>query len=80
MENPYDPPKTESKVTEQSPNKARFAAPLLGCGLGGCLGPILLFFVGAFLGDTGGPLIWPMLAISLGVIGFVIGVIYQIWN
>ena len=46
---------------------------LIGCGLGGCLAPLLLLLVSASLGDTGGPLFWPLLALLLGAVGSVIG-------
>jgi hypothetical protein len=50
-------------------------APLLGCGVGGCFIPLLLFlFCGLFLHDTGGPLFWPMIAVPLAIIGLGIGV------
>jgi hypothetical protein len=51
---------------------------LVGCLSGGCLVPIVLFLLAALSGDTGGPLIWPMLAIVLGVFGTVVGFIYGI--
>ncbi len=46
-----------------------------GAVTGGCLLPVLLFFLAAALGDTGGPLVWPILAFSLGIVGLVIDVI-----
>ncbi len=50
----------------------------MGCGMGGCLLPILLFLTCAvFLGDTGGPLFWPIIAVPLGILGMVAGFIYR---
>ena len=48
-----------------------------GAATGGCLAPIFLFFVAAALGDTGGPLFWPILAVFLGLIGLVLGLIIE---
>jgi hypothetical protein len=44
-----------------------------GAAIGGCLLPFILFFVAAALGDTGGPLFWPILATVLAPIGLGIG-------
>jgi len=41
--------------------------------IGGCLLPLLLWFVAVVSGDTGGPLFWPILVVLLGIIGFIIG-------
>ncbi len=45
----------------------------IGCAVGGIAMPIMLFFVASFLGDTGGPLFWPVLAVVLGGIGLLVG-------
>lgn len=75
--NPYHPPEHgDSQPIE--PRKAGASAPLIGCATGGCLLPILLFFACAILlGDTGGPLIWPIFAVPLGIIGLIAGYIYR---
>jgi len=39
---------------------------------------MMLFLLAAFSGDIGGPLIWPMLAIVLGVFGTITGFAYRI--
>ena len=50
------------------------SAPLIGCGVGGCLLPILLFlFCVIVLKDAGGPLFWPIIAVPLGLIGLGVG-------
>jgi len=60
------PPRKESAWRE--------AAPYLGCSAGGCVVPFgLLMFCGYVLGDTGGPLFWPILAGFTGMLGLVIG-------
>lgn len=77
--NPYLPPEHgENQPPIEEGRKAGQAAPLIGCVSGGCLLPILLFFACAFLlGDTGGPLIWPIVAVPLGIIGLIAGFIYR---
>ena len=45
----------------------------LGVGAGGCLLPILLLAITAALGDTGGPLFWPLISIPLALIGLGVG-------
>ena len=77
MTDPYLPPKSaDGGVGEKEP--ASFRAPVMGCVTGGCLMPVLLFFACAIiLGDTGGPLLWPFIAVPLGVIGLVVGFIYR---
>ena len=44
-----------------------------GAATGGCFVPAGLFIVTAALGDTGGPLFWPMLAVPLAIGGYAIG-------
>lgn len=55
--------------------KKRSCSPLLvGCVGGGCLLPAALFFGCAiFLGDTGGPLIWPIAIVVFGCFGTFLG-------
>jgi hypothetical protein len=77
MTEPYSPPEHGSDDGRE-PRKVGFAAPAIGCGVGGCLLPILLFIVCALLGDTGGPLIWPMAAVVFGGIGLLVGFLYKI--
>lgn len=51
---------------------------LLGWGIGGCLIPTLIFlFCALVLHDTGGPLLWPLLSLFLGMLGLLIGVVDQ---
>ena len=77
MVDPYHPPESDTDKIPDSP-EAGHSAPLVGCGLGGCLHPTLLFFGCAiFLGDTGGPLFWPIIAVPLGFIGMIGGFIYR---
>ena len=77
--NPYQPPEHgENQPAIDETRKAGQSAPFIGCVTGGCLLPILLFFACAILlGDTGGPLIWPIFAVPLGIIGFIVGLIYR---
>lgn len=77
--NPYLPPKHgEDPPAAPEKRKAGHSAPLIGCGLGDCLLPILLFFACAILwGDTGGPLIWPIIAVPLGIAGLIGGFIFR---
>ena len=64
---------TEQDISS-TPKKTGIEAPALGCGVGGCLIPLLLFIFGLFvMNDIGGPLIWPMLSVFLGTIGLIIG-------
>lgn len=62
-----------NQIHDEQPRQRSFGCR--GAFTGGCLLPVLLFFIAAALGDTGGPLIWPILAVFLGVIGLVIDVI-----
>ena len=48
-----------------------------GAATGGCLAPVLLFFLAAALGDTGGPFFWPILAVFLGLVGLVGGLVIE---
>ena len=41
--------------------------------MGGCLFPAILFLIAAVLGDTGGPLFWPLISIPLALIGLALG-------
>ena len=72
MTNPYEPP----EATESTPELTAIIGwkpPVIGCGAGGCLIPTLLFIVCLVFGDIGGPLFWPILAVFLAVVGFVVG-------
>ena len=81
MINPYQPPESEPNEGAEPPEgegpKPGNSAPAVGCGVGGCLIPTLLFIACAIAGDTGGPLIWPFFAVVFGVIGMIIGFVYQ---
>ncbi len=73
MADPYTPPESENQpIIKKRPTYNK--APVIGCLTGGCFIPILLFFgSGLILGDTGGPLFFPSIAIFLGLIGLAIG-------
>jgi hypothetical protein len=58
-------------MDESQPKRRHYGCA--GAVSGGCLLPILLFIVAAFLGDTGGPLFWPILALFLGIVGGCVG-------
>ena len=76
MSDPYIPP--SKKITEPTQNRdtSKLSSGCMGCFSGGCLLPILLFFACAiFLGDTGGPLFWPIIAVPLGLIGLAVGLV-----
>jgi len=66
---------SQSQPPSANPENGKIdSAPLIGCGVGGCLLPILLFlFCAIVLKDTGGPLFWPFIAVFLGLIGLGIG-------
>lgn len=77
MNDPYVPPASSGEDVGQE-QKSNYTAPMLGCVSGGCLAPTVLFFACAiFLGDAGGPLFWPFIAVPLGVVGMVLGFIYR---
>jgi len=83
MINPYEPPESDEGRGVERPDTERSktgnAAPFVGCGVGGCLVPLLLFIACmVFLGDPGGPLLWPIIAVPLGVIGVVVGFVYRL--
>ena len=60
-----------SKFKPKKPSGSLYA--LIGAGAGGCLRPALLLGLAAALGDTGGPLFWPLISIPLALIGPAIG-------
>lgn len=71
--NPYEPPKAEIRVSD-SPSERRRGIGCLRGSLGcGCLLPAALFVLCAISGDTGGPLIWPMMVLLGGFVGGMIG-------
>jgi hypothetical protein len=70
----------EESSSEEKPKTEdwRRFAPALGCGVGGCLIPfLLLIFCLAVLHDAGGPLFWPFIALPLGLLGLVIGLVIR---
>jgi len=64
-----------TQLAVEAPQNIKFAsAPLIGCGVGGCLLPcVLMLFFAIVYNDIGGPLFWPVIAIPLGAIGSAIG-------
>ena len=47
-----------------------------GLGLCGCVVPAILLMLSAvFLDDVGGPLLWPLVAVGLGIVGMAIGLL-----
>jgi hypothetical protein len=67
---------TSSDREQADAPSGRSYAPLYGCLSGGCLVPLLLFFLCAFIsGDTGGPLFWPICMLFFGVVGLVVGIV-----
>lgn len=55
-------------------NNWRDSAPQMGCAVGGCLVPLLLYLLCLiFLHDAGGPLIWPFVAVPCAMLGYAIG-------
>ena len=71
--NPYKPsaPKSIKKYENTSTNGLEDG--LLGCGLGGCIAPILLMGLAGLLGGIGSPVFWPIIAFVCGVIGMFLG-------
>jgi len=50
-------------------------APVLGCGIGGCILPfLLLLFCLIVFNDAGGPLFWPIIAVPMALVGLLIGI------
>ena len=61
--------------------KRPYPEPLVGCAVGGCLIPFLLFiFCLLVLNDVGGYLFWPFFAIPLALIGGVIGYVIKLYK
>jgi hypothetical protein len=61
-------------VSSDAKEKRPYPEPLIGCAVGGCLIPLLLFiFCLLVLKDIGGYLFWPFIAIPLALIGAGIG-------
>lgn len=72
----HEPSSTSSDSARSDASSGRSYAPLYGCLGGGCLFPLLLFLFCAFiLGDTGGPLFWPVCVLFFGVVGLVVGIV-----
>lgn len=70
--NPYESPAAKLGQNEdKSTNGIRDG--LIGCGLGGCVAPILLMSLAGLLGGLGSPLFWPIIAFFGGVIGMFVG-------
>lgn len=63
---------------KQSLSRGLRHAPLIGFAGGGCLLPLILFLICAIQGDTGGPLFWPFIAIPLGLVGMIVGLVIQV--
>ena len=62
-----------TQLAVEAPQKFA-SAPLIGCGVGGCLLPcVLMLFFAIVYNDIGGPLFWPIIAIPLGALGWAIG-------
>lgn len=77
MVDPYVPPESSGDVSRKVSEVSNLA-PVIGCLSGGCLLPVILFFGCAyFLGDTGGLLFWPMIAVPLGLLGMIFGFVYR---
>lgn len=72
-----DPESTVKDKTKPLSRGMRMA-PLIGFAGGGCLLPLILFVICAFQGDTGGPLFWPFIAIPLGLVGMIVGLVIQV--
>ena len=64
----------QNRTPEKEPRKRSgcFYA-LVGAAVGGCVLPAILFLIAAALGDTGGPLFWPLISIPLAAVGLAIG-------
>jgi len=77
MSDPYESPTSQPDPAPPTA-KSGCRAPVVGCLSGGCVIPIALFLLAAFSGDVGGPLIWPMLSVFLGVVGMVVEIGYRL--
>ena len=77
MVDPYAPPESSEDVS-RGVSEVSNSAPVVGCFSGGCLLPVILFLGCAhFLGDTGGLLFWPIIAVPLGLLGMTFGFVYR---
>lgn len=76
MISPYQPPEPGQDSGGDRPGAGE-AAPRIGCGVGGCLIPLLLFIACAITGDFGGPLFWPFIVLLSGGLGMIIGYVYR---
>jgi len=80
MSNPYKAPKASENAGDigKNRNSRGFKEPMIGCVVGGCCLPIILLIISAaFLGDIGGPLLWPIISVVFGLIGLVIGIFFK---
>ena len=69
-------PADELAFKEEEKSVAFYASA--GCVSGGCLLPFVLCVAcGVLFGDIGGPLFWPIIAVPLGMVGMVIGMIIR---
>jgi hypothetical protein len=67
-----NPPKSPPSPVEPKP-RSRWSFGCAGAAGGGCLVPMVLFFIAAAMGDVGGPLFWPIICVPLALIGFATG-------
>ena len=56
--------------------RPRWSFGCMGASAGGCLIPMVLFFLAAAGGDAGGPLVWPFIGIPLAVVGCAAGLCF----
>ena len=73
---------TESNKQEMRKvsNSAEVKGCLVGSLSGGCLLPLILFLLcAAIFDDVGGPLFWPFIALPLGFVGGVAGLLIGFW-
>jgi hypothetical protein len=69
------PPKIPPSPAELK-RRPRWSFGCMGASAGGCLIPMVLFFLAAAGGDTGGPLVWPFIGIPLAVVGCAVGLCF----
>lgn len=74
------PPKVPPSPAELR-RRPRWSFGCMGASAGGCLIPMVLFFMAAAGGDAGGPLVWPIIGIPLAVVGCAAGLcFYDVWK
>lgn len=81
IDDPYETPKTrcEELESESLSSKRGCREPMIGCGVGGCLLPLVMMVLGGIFSAPGGgsPFGYLFICCILGGVGFIVGFAFQ---